>query len=162
MSLTADIPTLRVGAHDKDPIAAPLPSGVTVYSGSFALLDTNGLLKNAASPASTDTCIGVIGDPTGGTYVKTGAGIVGAGTAEAGYVYVDVEAGTFLFASGTGADALTEANAGQNVFVINESTVGKTNGSNTRPTAGQQLPREPSMPTGFWPVKIAGVGGNGP
>src|SRR5579871_3761830 len=92
MSLTADVPILRVGEHI-DPVAAPLPSGVTVYSGSIALLDNTGLLKNASSPASTDTCIGVIGDPSGGTFVKTGPGIVGAGTTEATYVYVDVARG---------------------------------------------------------------------
>lgn len=162
MALTADVPILRVGAHDKDPIAAPLPTGVTVYGGALALLDTSGLLKNASSPTSADVCIGVIGDPTGGSYVKTGPGIVGAGSTEAGYVYVDVETGTFLFASATGADQLSEATAGTTVYVVNETTVSKTNGSNTRPVAGTQLPRTPDMPSGLYPVKITGVGGVGP
>lgn len=162
MALTADVPILRVGAHNKDPIAAPLPTGVTVYSGSFALLDSNGLLKNAASPTSADTCIGVIDRPAGGTYVKTGPGIVGAGSTEAGYVYCDVECGTFLFQSATGSDQVAEAQAGATVYVVDENHIGKTNGSNTRPAAGTMLPREPSMPTGFWPVKIAGIGGTGP
>jgi hypothetical protein len=162
MALTADVPILRVGSRNKDPVAAPLPTGVTVYTGSISLLDSNGLLKNSSSPASTDTCIGINGNPTGGTYVKTGPGIVGAGTTEAAYVYVDVECGTFLLASGTGADALTEATAGATVYAINETTVGKTNGSTTRPAAGVQLPREPSMPTGLWPIKMNSFGGTGP
>lgn len=153
MALSADIQTLRLGP-EVPPVAAPLRSGVTVYSGSIALLSNTGVLKNASSPASTDVCIGLIGEPTGGTYVKTGPGIVGAGTTNANCVWVDCDRGTFLLASGTGGDALTEANAGQTVYVIDEQTVGATNGSGTRPAAGTMLPIDPTVPAGFVPVKM--------
>lgn len=159
MALTKDIQTRSVGPR-KDPIAAPLPTGVTVYQGSIALLDSNKLLKNAASPTSADTCIGIIGPPTGGSYVPTGPGIVGAGTALGAYVYVDVQTGTFLLAMGTGSDALTEADAGNTVYVVDEQTVGKV--STARPPAGVMLPLEPTTPTGFVAVKMNALGGTGP
>jgi hypothetical protein len=158
MALSSDIEVLRVGAEGvTEPVAAPLLSGVTVYSGSIALL-ASGVLKNAASPASTDTCIGLIGGPTGGTYTKTGPGIVGAGTTNATAVWVDCLRGIFLLASGTGADTIAATDAGKTVYVIDEQTVGLTSASNTRPVAGVCLPADPTTPTGFVPVKIANPG----
>lgn len=153
MALSADIPILRIGAEGLyEPYAAPLKASVTVYSGSIALL-RSGYLVNSASPTSTDAVMGVIGDPTGGTAVKTGPGITG-GTTD-GAVFIDCLRGVFMLASGTGADAITEANAGANCYVINESTVGLTSGSGTRPVAGVIVPIDPTMPTGFVPVKMA-------
>ncbi len=155
MALSADIQTLRVGAEGtSEPIAAPLGSAVTVYSGSIALL-RSGYLANAATPQATDVPLGIIGNPTGGTYVKTGPGIVGNGSQGASGVWIDCLTGTFLLASGTGADAITEANAGANAYVINESTVGLTSGSATRPVAGVILPIDPTIPSGFVPIKFA-------
>jgi len=159
VALTKDIPIRSVGPK-KIPVAAPLPSGVTVYSGSIALIDSSGLLKNAASPATTDTCIGLIGEPTGATPPKTGPGIVGAGSTQSTYNYIDCVTGTFLLASGKGADALTEATAGATVYVIDEQTVGKL--STGRPPAGVQSPIEPTTPTGFVPIKMNSFGGTGP
>lgn len=156
MALSADIPIRRVGAEGQhEPIAAPIKASNTLYSGSIAL-SRSGYLVNAASPQSTDVCLGIVGDPTGGTYVKTGPGIAG-GTTDGG-VWVDCETGVFLLKSGTGGDALTEANAGQTVYVIDEQSVGATDGSATRPPAGIMLPIDPTVPTGFVPVKIANPG----
>lgn len=157
MALSKGIPVLRVGSEGRAPIAAPLGSAVTVYPGSFALLRA-GYLANAASPSSTDVCLGLIGNPTGGTYVQTGQSIVGNGSQGANGVWIDCLTGTFLMASGTGADALTEANAGATVYVVDEQTVGATSGSSTRPAAGIMLPIDPTMPSGFVPVKIAAPG----
>lgn len=153
MALSAGIQVLRVGAEGvHEPIAAPLYTGVTVYYGSIALLSNAGVLKNAASPASTDTCIGLIGNPV---VPQSTAGIVGAGTTNANATWVDCLTGSFLLASGTGADAITEANAGANCYVVDEKTVGLTSGSSTRPLAGVILPIDPTVPTGFVPVKMA-------
>lgn len=154
MALSSDVKLVRVGAEGlHEPIAAPLKANVTVYSGSIALLDSTGNLKNASSPASTDTIVGMIGNPTGGTYVKTGPGIVGGSTD--GAVWVDCLTGTFVLASGTGADELDETTANHTVYVVDEVTVGATNGSNTRPVAGVQLPIDPTLPAGFVAVKLA-------
>lgn len=152
MAQTQDVPLLRVGAEGPEPIAAPLKANVTVYSGTIALLDNTGYLKNAAIPASTDRIIGMIDNPTGGTYVQTGPGITG-GSSD-GAVWIDCATGTFLLQSGTAGDALSEATAGTTVYVINETTVGATNGSGTRPVAGIQLPIDPTVPVGYVPVKL--------
>jgi hypothetical protein len=115
-------------------------------------------MANASSPQLTDTVLGIVGDPAGGTYVKTGPGIVGNGSQGANGVWVECLTGSFLLASGTGADALTEANAGASVYVINETTVGATNGSSSRPTAGIMLPITPDIPSGFVPVQFTNRG----
>lgn len=158
MALTSDVKTVRVGAEGRhDPIAAPLTAAVTVYSGSIALLNSSGYLKNSSSPASTDTIIGIVGGPSAGTFVKTGPGITGG--VSNGDVWVECLTGVFVLASGTGGDALTEATAGTTVYVVNETTVGATNGGGTRPVAGTQLPIDPTLPAGFVAVKLAGLAG---
>jgi hypothetical protein len=158
MALSKDVLVLRVGAEGTtEPLAAPLAASTTVYAGSIALLD-DGVLKNSASPASTDIIAGIIGEPAGGTYVKTGPGIVNATTTD-GAVWINCLTGTFLLNNGTGADELTEDDAGADVYVVDEITVGKTDGSATRPIAGQMLPIDPTVPTGKIPVKLAGMAG---
>lgn len=152
-ALTKDVNLIRVGAEGlHEPIASPLKALSTVYSGSIALLDSSGRLVNSATPTSTTTCIGMVGGPSAGTYVKTGPGIVGGSTD--GAVWVECLTGTFVLASGTGADALDETTANATVYVVDEVTVGKTNGSNTRPVAGVQLPIDPTLPTGFVAIKM--------
>ncbi len=137
------------GAHE--PLAAPLGSAVTVYSGTIAL-SRAGYLANASAPQTTDTCLGLIGNPAGGTYVKTGPGIVGNGSQGANGVWVEILTGSFILACGTGADALTEADVGADVYVMDEITVGKTSGSTTRPVAGRLMPITPDIASGFVPV----------
>ena len=165
MALTKDVLYRRVGSEGvHQPIAAPLGAAVTVYRNSIALLSagvgaTQGYLKNASSPASGDIVIGMVGEIAGGTAAQTGPGIIGNGTD--GGVIINCETGSFLLASGTGADALTETNAGATVYVIDEVTVGLTNGGSTRPVAGTMLPLTPDIPTGFVPVKLNGVAGQG-
>lgn len=161
MALSADIKTLRVGAEGvHQPLAAPMGANVTVYSGSIALQANTGYVKNAASPASTDKILGIVGGPAGGTYVKTGPGI--ANGAVAGAVSIECLTGTFLLASATGSDQLSVSTAMSTVYVVDEQTVGATNGGGTRPVAGVQLPPEPGDPTGFYQIKLDGVAGNGP
>lgn len=144
MALTADIKIIEYGSPDPRSIFnAPLPTGVTVYRGSIALTNgplssvTPGSLKNASVPTSTDVCWGVL-DKYGPGTADTGPGMVG-GTG----VTCDVRQGTFGLLSGTGADLLSASTLGQTVYVINETTVGATSGSGTRPVAGVHV----SLPT---------------
>jgi hypothetical protein len=154
MTISADVKILRVGVEGlNEPIAAPLAASVTVYSGTIALSASGYLKGSNTAPASTDKVLGVVDLPTGGTYVKTGPGIT-AGSTD-GSVWVDCQTGTFLFLSGTGSDALVESDAGATVYVVDAITVGKTNGGGTRPTAGVMLPIDPTIPTGYVPVKLA-------
>jgi hypothetical protein len=152
MALSKDILVSRVGAEGvHEDLSAPLGSAVTVYGGSFAATRA-GYLANMASPQSTDVVLGLVGEPAGGTYVKTGPGIVGNGSQGANGVWVEILTGSFLMANGTGADALAETDVGASVYAVDEQTVGKTDGSATRPVVGKLLPIDPTTPTGFVPV----------
>lgn len=162
MTVTSDQLYRRVGAEGvHEPIAAGVKATVTVYRNTIALLASSGrYLKNADTPAATDIVIGMIGDVAGGTAANSGQGITGGSTD--GAVIVNCYTGSFLLASGTGADALTEANAGSNVYVVDSITVGATDGGGTRPVAGQMLPNDVTTPTGYVAVKLSGAAGNGP
>lgn len=158
MALSKDVQTNRFGSEGlHEPLSAPLGSAVTVYSGSIAI-SRAGYLANASVPQSTDVVLGIIGDPAGGTYVKTGPGIVGNGSQGANGVWVTIQTGSFILASGTGADALAETDVGATVYAIDEVTVGKTNGTNTRPAVGVLQPIDPTITTGFVPVLFTNRG----
>ena len=168
MALTADVLTTRYGSPiDHQPIEYPVgkgASGQTLYRGSIAALSggttvTQGYLKNIATPASSDLVVGVIQGygPSCGQ-ANTGPGIGGAtlNTAD-GVLTANVVTGTFLFLGGTGADALTVTNVQTSVYLINETTVGATSGSSTRPVAGVlvQVPAtDASIPVGYVAVQL--------
>lgn len=57
---------------------------------------------------------------------------------------VSWEEGDFEVESGTAGDALTFANVGDDVFVIDDNTVGATNGGATRSTAGKLVAISPN------------------
>ncbi len=169
MALTSDIAVYRYGTPSiHQPIEYPIgkgASGQTLYRNSVALLSggttvTQGYLKNAASPATNDIVVGLVGDygPScgqpntvpglGGTVLNTADGVLTA----------NVETGTFLLLSGTSSDAITVTNVGETCYLINENTVGATNpGGNTRCAAGLvvQVPAtDASIPTGYVAVQL--------
>jgi hypothetical protein len=138
MALTSDIKIVRYGTadgHELDNFG--LGSGVTVYRGSIALTAAaTGYLKNAASPASTDVCWGLI-DSAGPGVIDGGPGITNSGAA--GAVLVQVATGTFFLGSSTGSDQLGLNTLGSVVYVYNENTVAATSGGSTRPAAGVHI-----------------------
>lgn len=136
-ALTADVKIIRYGTpgNSTQPTNQGLTANVTVYRGSIATT-RSGYLVPATSPQSTDIVWGLISD-VGPGFVDSGPGITG-GTTNGG-VTVEIETGSFFLAAGTGSDAITQANVGATCYVINETTVGLTNGSNTRPVAGTIL-----------------------
>jgi hypothetical protein len=168
MALSSDIRAIRYGsAINHQPIEYPVgkgASGQTLYRGSVAALSggttvTAGYLKNMATPAATDLVVGLIDGygPSCGQ-ANTGPGIGGAtlNTAD-GVLTANVRTGTFLLLGGTGSDALTVTNVGTSVYLINEDTVGATNGSSSRPVAGLlvQVPAtDASIPTGYVAVQL--------
>lgn len=157
--MAADHRILRYGSEDiQDLISAPLKANTTVYNGEIALLDSTGYL-HSGSPSSTDSVIGIISGPSAGSYVKTGPGITSGSTD--GDVWVDCATGAFVLASGTGADALTEANSNATIYVIDSVTVGATSATGTRPSAGIMLPIDPTIPSGYVPVQIDAHTGTG-
>lgn len=68
-----------------------------------------------------------------------------------GAVTVEVLKGTFRFANSAAGDAIARADIGNNCFVVDDQTVAKTNGTNTRSTAGVIVDVDAQ---GVW-VKIA-------
>ena len=143
-----------------------------LYVGAVALVSggsgsiTQGYLKNAATAFASDIVAGVISEPSGGTYVQTGPGILG-GSAD-GNVWVLVKTGTFLVQSGTGADTLSMSTVGKTVYYGGENAVGPiacATGAGTRPIIGVQLPQDPGWANGFapgstyFPIKMSQIGG---
>jgi len=168
MALTADILTTCYGpsfSRVEYPIGYG-SAGQTLYRGSFTAISggttvTQGYLKNMATPASTDLVVGIVDDygPSCGL-ANTGPGL-GPTTAN-GSATALVRQGEFIVASGTGADALALANLQTSVYLINETTVGKTSGSKTRPIAGLliALPAtDASIPTGYCVVSVGTASG---
>ena len=134
MALTGDIQTIRFGTPgnaSQPSYPGPVGASVTVYGGSICLTDSSGNVKNAASPTSADVCWGLVHaqtkNPTASAW-NSPLDILGNP--------FQVDTGSFYVAAGTGVDALTQANVGKTVYVIDEQTVGATNGANNRPVAG--------------------------
>jgi hypothetical protein len=170
MALANDCPLIRYGTGDnRQPVAYPVDAAQTLYQGAVALLTTvtaggltKGNLHNGAAVTATDICVGMVGPPTGGTYVATGPGIVNAGAA--GAVWDDVQTGAFFFQSGTSADQLSNGLAGQTVYYGGENASGPiacaTSSSSTRPILGVLLPQDPGFAGGvtpganYWPVRL--------
>lgn len=166
MALTKDCHTIEFGVPEGNTLVAyPVKASAQLYSGAIALLRA-GYLINAATAASTDLVVGIIGDPAGGTAVQTGAGILGGSTD--GAVWVNVRTGSFFLQSGSGADALVAASVGSTVYYHGENNSGPVidlTGAGTKPVAGILLPQDPGIAGGvtpgssYWPIKLNVVGG---
>lgn len=100
-----------------------MAASVTIFEGSIVAMDTSGNLRPGRATA-TDIVVGVARD-----------GYVNGTTA--GATIAECDCGVFAFDSGTAGDAITIANKGATVYVIDDQTVGLTNGTNTRPAAGK-------------------------
>jgi hypothetical protein len=173
--LTADTHTYEYGVPDgaaANLVAWPVGANQQLYSGAVALVSgsgstTTGFLKNAATPGTADQVAGVIGDPSGGTYVQTCAGILG-GTTD-GAVWVNVRTGCFFFQSATGSSALSASNNGKSVYYIGENANGGqfafSSSSALYPLGGVQLPQDPSIAgtyspgSTYYPIKLNTIGG---
>jgi hypothetical protein len=168
MALTADILKIEYGSPvDHQPIEYAIgkgSAGQTLYRGSVAAISggttvTKGYLKNMATPASTDQVVGILdgyGPSCGQADTVPGMGGTVLNTAD-GVLTADVLPGTWLLKGGTGSDALTITNIQTPVYLIDEVTVGATNGSATRPVAGLlvQVPAtDASIPVGMVAVQL--------
>ncbi len=134
MALTADIKIIRYGTpgNASQPVNLPVTANAQLYRGAIAAT-RSGYAVEMTSPQSTDIVWGLY-EGGGPGSAEAGPGVLGGTTN--GAVTVEVATGTFWLQNGTGSDKITQANLGATVYVINENTVGLTNGSNTRPVAG--------------------------
>jgi len=154
MAQTHDVKIIRYGTFEgHQQTDQPLTASETVYRGTVAAT-RSGYIKNMATPQSTDVVWGLIDGAV--AFKDTGAGITNPNTTNGG-VSIDIQTGSFVLFAGTSGDALAQSDVGSAVYLIDEVTVGKTNGSATRPVAGTLLNTptgDPSIPTGMVAVKV--------
>jgi hypothetical protein len=113
----------------------PLAAATKIYGGTLACLDASGnLVKGATS--TTLKCVGVA--------QQTFDNSVGAG----GAIIGEVKVGVFgPFANSASTDALASTDIGSDCYIVDDSTVAKTSGANTRSLAVGKV----------WFVDAAGV-----
>lgn len=107
-----------------DPAPAPrrgtLAAAQVIYAGALVMRNAAGALVKGA----------------------TATGLVGAGRAEAyassaaGDTAVDYAPGVFRFDNSAATEAITDADIGNACYAVDDQTVAKTSGSNTRSPAG--------------------------
>ena len=133
MSTTQDLKIIRYGTEDgHQPTAQPLTSAVSLYSGTVAVTRAGYLIDPDAAVQSTDYCWGVING-----IVDSNPTVSSPITGAASNVTVcGISTGSFFLTPGTSSDALTQADVGKTVYLIDSNTVGKTSGGGTRPIAG--------------------------
>ncbi len=118
-ALTKDRNTLR---RERDLLTYPVAANVKIYAGALVCLNASGL----AVPGSTATTLTAVGraeeqvDNTGGA---------------ASALLVPCRRGVYLFANDA-TDAVVQADVGKACYVVDDQTVAKTNGTNTRSAAG--------------------------
>ena len=135
MSTTQDLNTIRYGTQDgHQAIAQPIQSGVSLYIGQVAVTRAGYIIQPDTAVQSTDICWGMT---NGQLDSQEAVSSPMAGGTTAGLHFAGIDTGTFYLSVGLSADALTQADVGADVYLIDGNTVGKTSGSSTRPVAGK-------------------------
>ncbi|NML88353.1 hypothetical protein HHL26_04640 [Sphingobium sp. TB-6] len=118
-ALTADRNTpLRTAGVESHPVKG----ATTIFAGALVCLDASG----RAVPGSTATGLIVRGR------AEENVANAGADGAE----NVKVRQGIFRWANSASTDAITRAEIGDPAYIVDDQTVAKTNGTNTRSVAG--------------------------
>jgi len=128
-ALAKTIGRMRLG----EPIAlgrGGAAASVTFHGGSIVMTNAGGFVT--------------VGATATGQFVRGVCNTPKVSPASNGAVEVGWEEGDFEFESGTAADALTVANNGDTVYIIDDNTVGATNGGATRSIAGTQIGISPN------------------
>lgn len=118
-ALTSDRNTKR---RDGRQLSLPMAASTTIYGGSIVCVNASGY----AVPGSTSTGLKAVGIAQGSAR-NSGA---------AGAERVSVEKTVACFANSS-ADAITRANLGADCYIVDDQTVAKTSGSDTRSVAGK-------------------------
>jgi len=135
---TADIKIVEYGTPDGHQfVSQPMKGSATVYGGTIATT-RSGYLVNPTTPvAATDKVWGLIHKQTTNPSTTDGA------------VSCDVETGTFYLACAGSSDALVQSDIGATVYLVDNRTIGKTDGSASRPVAGVLMNIDTSQPGGY-------------
>lgn len=119
-ALTADRNTPRAQGDNR---VGQAGAATLIFAGSIVMRNAAGFLVKGATATG---CVGV-GRAEARVDNSTGAN---------GDAAVPFLPGTFRFANSAAADAVTAADIGSVCFIVDDQTVAKTNGSNTRSPAG--------------------------
>jgi len=103
--------------------AFPVAASTKIYKGSLVALNAG-----YAVPASTATGLVALGRAR--DTVDNSAGLAGAKS-------VEVDPGTFRWANSSSTDEITQAEVGSDCYIVDDQTVAKTSGTNTRSVAGK-------------------------
>lgn len=104
---------------------APVAASTKILAGSIVAANASGF----AVPGSTSATLTALGCADG--QVDNSSGANGAKT-------VSFRRGVFKFAN-LAADAITQADLGKTAYIVDDQTVARTNGTNTRSAAGKVL-----------------------
>ena len=102
----------------------PVLASTKIYENSIVVLDSSGWAK----PGVTAT--GLIAAGRACQQVDNSSGANGD-------LYVQVKKGVFAFNNSTAGDAITQAEIGDACYIVDDNTVAKTSGTNTRSVAGK-------------------------
>ena len=131
MATTKDVKIIQYGTPDgHQPTFQPLTSAVSLYAGTVAVSRSGYLINPDTSVTSADYVWGIVNGIVDANPAVSSP-IVGAA---ANVTNVGISTGTFYLTPGTAGDALTQADVGKTVYLIDAVTVGKTGAS--RPVAG--------------------------
>ncbi|WP_423197444.1 Bacteriophage protein [Cupriavidus sp. H19C3] len=121
-ALTADRNTTnRAGTDFEFPVAA----NTKIYAGAIVCIDNTKALATKGATATTLKSVGI-----------AQAGADNTGGAD-GAMRVRVRRGLWSLANSGAADQLTLSDVGADCYVVDDQTVAKTSGSNTRSVAGK-------------------------
>lgn len=120
MALSADRDTPQ---RDGKRYSYPVLTGVKIYAGAIVVLDSSGWAK----PAVTATGLVAVGRASAQADNTLG---------QSGDINVAVDEGVFEYANSASGDAITKAEIGDTCYLVDDLTVAKTSGTNTRSIAG--------------------------
>ena len=120
-ALTQDRNTLR---RNGDQIEPPVAASTKIYGGSIVCINASGY----AVPGATSTTLKAAG--VAEDRADNSAGI-------AGDIRVRLSKGPHKFNNSTAADAITLADIGADCYIVDDQTVAKTSGTDSRSVAGK-------------------------
>lgn len=135
MSTTQDLNIVRYGTQDgHQPQSQPIESSVSLYIGQVAVTRAGYLIQPDTAVQSTDIVWGMLNGQIDSQ--ETVSSPMSGGTTH-GLHIAGIDTGSFYLTPGTSSDALIQSDVGATVYLIDGNTVGKTDGSATRPIAGK-------------------------
>lgn len=120
-ALTKDRNTMR---KDNQVHSDPVAAATRIFAGSLVCLNASGY----AVPGSVATTLKARG--VAQEQVDNSGGL-------AGDLNVETRRGVFHFANSSSTDEITIADIGNDCYIVDDQTVARTNGSNTRSIAGK-------------------------